>query len=101
MYAESNKADVVVVRLGWCPRCPEHAEELARTEWGHDVYLSAGDAGRFFAAAIETPGPIGFQTVFATSRPIRTAYVDLEPARMKLGYEPLDQYPQGIDFSND
>lgn len=98
VYAESFQADVIVARLGWCPRTAEHAEELARTEWGHDVYLSTGDAGRFFANAVETRGPIGFQPLFVTSRPVRKTYVDLEPARIHLGYEPQDQYPQGIEL---
>jgi uronate dehydrogenase len=100
VYAETQQADVIAARLGWCPRTPEHAQELDRTGWGEDVYLSTGDAGRFFAAAIETPGPIGFQIVFATSRPVKKTYVDLEPARTRLGYEPLEQYPQGIEFGD-
>src|SRR5262245_31443046 len=38
VYAETYKADVIAARLGWCPRTAEHAAELDRTEWGHDVY---------------------------------------------------------------
>lgn len=96
-YSQTHDADVVAVRLGWCPRSREHAAELAATEWGHDVYLSTGDAGRFFAAALAAPGPLGYRIVFAYSRPVRNTLVDPEPARA-LGYEPQDQYPAGIEF---
>ena len=54
-YAEAHGMSVIAARLGWCPRTREHAEELAATDWGPDVYLSPGDAGRFFALAAEAP----------------------------------------------
>ena len=44
-YVEGHGMSVVAVRLGWCPRTPEHVEELKQTSWGPDVYLSPGDAG--------------------------------------------------------
>src|SRR5438309_5647384 len=43
-FAEAHGLTVVAVRLGWCPRTAEHTDELARTDWGPDVYLSPGDA---------------------------------------------------------
>src|SRR5262249_12819562 len=55
VYAESHAMSVLAVRLGWCPRDASHVEELRRTDWGPDVYLSPGDAGPFFACAIELP----------------------------------------------
>jgi len=97
VYAQTYEADVIAVRLGWCPRTNKQAAELTATEWGHDVYLSTGDAGRLFVAALAAPGPLGYRVVFAQSRPVRKALVDLEPART-LGYEPQDQYPEGIEF---
>jgi nucleoside-diphosphate-sugar epimerase len=95
--AESHGMSVIAVRLGWCPRTREHVEELAQTEWGHDVYLSPGDAGRFFACAVEAPADIRFAVVYACSRPARREVYDAGPARKLLGYEPHDTWPQGID----
>lgn len=96
-YAELHGHSVLVVRLGWCPRSREHAEELARTEWGPDVYLSPGDAGRFFVRAVEAPADIRFAVVYALSRPYRRTFYDLTPARDLLGYEPHDTWPEGIE----
>jgi nucleoside-diphosphate-sugar epimerase len=94
-YAELHGGSVIVVRLGWCPRSREHAEELNRTEWGPDVYLSPGDAGRFFACAVAAPGSIRYAVVYAMSRPLRRQMQDMTPARDLLGYEPRDTWPKG------
>ena len=96
-YAESHGLSVVAARLGWCPRTREHAEELAATEWGPDVYLSTGDAGRFFALAAEAPLDFRFAVVYACSRPVREQVYDLQAARERIGYEPRDVWPEGID----
>lgn len=64
-FAEAHGLSVVAARLGWCPRTREHAEELAATDWGPDVYLSTGDAGRFFAQAVEAPASFRFAVVYA------------------------------------
>jgi uronate dehydrogenase len=93
VYAEAHGMSIVAVRLGWCPRTPEHEEELRRTEWGPDVYLSPGDAGRFFACAVEAPLDLRFAIVYATSRPVRNLTYDLGPAKELLGYEPRDRWP--------
>lgn len=97
MCAESYGMSVIVVRLGWVPRSREHAEELASLEWGKDVYLSPGDAGRFFACAVEAPADIRFAIVYATSRPVGTSMYDLETTKKLLGFEPRDQWPEGIE----
>ncbi len=97
MCAESHGMSVLVVRLGWVPRSQEHAEELASLEWGKDVYLSPGDAGRFFACAVEAPADIRFAIVYATSRPVRKGMYDLEATKQLLGFEPRDQWPEGIE----
>jgi len=94
-YTELHGGSVIVVRLGWCPRSREHAEELARTEWGPDVYLSPGDAGRFFAYAVAAPDSIRFAVVYAMSRAVRRQMHDMGPARDLLGYEPRDTWPEG------
>src|SRR5262245_8151519 len=94
-YAEQHGMSVLAVRLGWCPRSPEHARELARTEWGPNVYLSPGDAGRFFVRAVEAPAEIRFAVVYACSRPLRRQIYDMTPARQLLGYEAQDTWPTG------
>lgn len=97
-YAEGQGIGVFVVRLGWCPRTAEHAQELIATGWGQDVYLSPGDAGRFFARAVEAPEELRFAILFATSRPVGATQFDLGPARELLGYEPQDRWPEGMEL---
>jgi nucleoside-diphosphate-sugar epimerase len=96
-YADAHGACVVAARLGWCPRTREHAEELARTDWGPDVYLSPGDAGRFFACAVSAPAAFRFAVAYACSRPVRELVYDERPARELLGYEPRDAWPGGAE----
>lgn len=95
-YAESHGISVIVVRLGWCPRTPEQVQELAGSDWAQDVYLSPGDAGRFFACAVQAPD-IRFAVVYASSKPVRRVHFDLEPANKLLGYKPQETWPQGIE----
>jgi nucleoside-diphosphate-sugar epimerase len=95
--AEGHGISVIVARLGWCPRTREHVQELARTEWAPDVYLSPGDAGRFFACAVEAPPHIRYAIVYATSRPLRSSLYDMGPAKDLLGFEPHDTWPQGSE----
>jgi uronate dehydrogenase len=95
-FAEAHGLTVVAVRLGWCPRTAEQTDELARTDWGPDVYLSPGDAGRFFACAVEARIPNGhFAVVYACSRPANRQVYDERPATELLGYEPRDTWPDG------
>lgn len=96
-FAEKFGMSVIAVRLGWCPRTKEQVEEITASDWAKDVYLSPGDAGRFFAAAVEAPLSISYAVVNATSRPVEKMYVDLEPARRLLGWAPQESWPQGIE----
>ncbi|MBI3411520.1 MAG: NAD(P)-dependent oxidoreductase [Planctomycetes bacterium] len=97
-FADAFDIEVIAVRLGWCPRTKEQVEEIAVTDWAQDVYLSPGDAGRFFACAAEAPGPISFAIVYATSQPVKILRYDLEAARRLLGYEPREKWPQGTQI---
>jgi uronate dehydrogenase len=97
MCAESHGMSVLAARLGWVPRSREHLEELAALDWAKDVYLSPGDAGRFFACAVEAPADIKFAIVYATSRPLRKAMYDLDAVKELLGFEPRDRWPEGIE----
>jgi nucleoside-diphosphate-sugar epimerase len=96
-YAEAHGLSVLAVRLGWCPRTRADVEELARTDWGPNVYLSPGDAGRFFACAVEATTDWRFALVYACSKPACQLVYDPRPAQDLLGYEPRDRWPQGID----
>jgi uronate dehydrogenase len=97
VYAEAHGLSVIAVRLGWCPRNRDHVEELRGIDWAKDVYLSPGDAGRFYACAVEAPADIRFAVVYACSRPLNQEYYDTRAARDLLGYEPRDQWPEGIE----
>ena len=94
---------VIAVRLGWLPRTPEETARIVNTPQQQCNYLSPADAGRFFAAAVESPnpGPSEFALVFATSKPRGHVPFDLEPARKILGYEPQDTWPDGAPYLNE
>ena len=96
-FAEKFGVEVIVVRLGWCPRTPEQVEEIRAEQWAQDVYLSPGDAGRFFACAVEATLAQNFTLVYATSKPKRVMY-DLETTKRLLGFDPRESWPQGIEI---
>jgi nucleoside-diphosphate-sugar epimerase len=98
VYAHAHDLNVVVIRPGWVPRDPAHAAELAASAHGKDSYLSPGDAGRGFAAAVEAEGLPRYTVVQVTSRPLGVTRYDLGPARALLGYEPRDRWPEGLDL---
>jgi nucleoside-diphosphate-sugar epimerase len=95
-YAYRHGMSVVVIRPGWCPRTQEHAEALARSEFGPDVYFSPNDAGRCFACAATAKIDEPYVIFFATSRPARRARFDIEAAQRLIGYEPKDTWPEGL-----
>lgn len=94
-YSESHGLSVIAARLGWCPR-PGQEKEIAALDWAKDLYLSPGDAGRFFHAAVRAPLSIRFAIVYATSRHLRLPRFDLGPTKSLLGWEPQEQWPDGL-----
>jgi len=97
VYARQHGITVVAVRLGWCPRDAGQIEEIRRDERGQDVYFSPGDAGRFFAAAVEAETLPPFVTLSATSRFTHQLRYDLSLTRELLGWEPREKWPDGIE----
>ncbi len=97
-YAEMYGMSVFVVRLGWVPRDKAHADECKKEFWAKDVYLSPGDAGRFFAAAVQAPENIKYKIFYATSQPKDMERFDLGPAKALLHWEPKDMWPEGLEF---
>jgi nucleoside-diphosphate-sugar epimerase len=90
-YARQHGMQVLAVRLGWCLR-PGQEEEFRQTEVGPDVYLSPGDAGRFFVQAVTVPELPSYAVVYCTSRPARRTLHDLSETKRLLGYEPQDTW---------
>ena len=61
--------DVMMVRLGACPRSPEHANRPDADPIARDVYFSPGDLTQFFKLAVSMPWE-GFHCLNAASRPL-------------------------------
>jgi uronate dehydrogenase len=96
VYAKEHGIEVLAVRLGWCPRDAGQVAEISSSERAQDVYLSPGDAGRFFAAAVEAEKLPPFAVVYATSRHTHALRYDLTLTRELLGWEPRERWPEGI-----
>src|SRR5262245_14715399 len=96
VYARHHGITVLVSRLGWCPRDAGQVSEIQESELAQDVYLSPGDAGRFFAATVETERLPPFAVVYATSRYVHKLRYDLTKTRELLRWEPEEQWPEGI-----
>jgi nucleoside-diphosphate-sugar epimerase len=99
VYSQQHGIAVLAVRLGWCPRDPGQVAEIASAELFQDVFFSPGDAGRFFAAAVEVKSLPPYAVVFASSRFTHTLRYDLSETKRLLGWEPQEQWPTGAsDF---
>lgn len=95
MYARRWDMSIIAARICWMVRNPAEAERIvAHTATAH--YLSRGDAGRFFARAVEAEHT-GFAVLYAVG-PAGEGHVDLESSRRLIGYEPQDRWPDGLTF---
>ena len=100
VYAKEHALNVLAVRLGWCPRDMGQVAEIASRELFHDVFISPGDAGRFFAAAVEAESLPPFAVLYATSRFTHELRYDLGDAKALLGWEPREAWPAGAEEFN-
>ncbi len=102
MTARVHGIEVIAARISWFVR---NASEAARVNnlKHRAMYLSHGDARRFFTRAVEASLPAGdkpFYLVYAAGPGYDgRVYYDLEPSRRVLGYEPRDQFPNGLGFA--
>lgn len=98
-YAHAHGMKVLAVRLGWCPRDAGQVAQIAASPEDQDVFLSPGDAGRFFACAVEAElarlPP--FAPVFVTSLPLQHLLYDLAPARELVNFVPQESWPTGAE----
>ena len=97
-YSVNYGMSVIVARLGWCPRDEGQVREIAAEMSYKDVYLSPGDAGRFFAGCVEAPDDVSHAVLYATSIPVDTPRYDLGPATAITNYEPPEQSPDGTEI---
>ncbi|QEL16011.1 NAD-dependent epimerase/dehydratase family protein [Limnoglobus roseus] len=95
VYAREHGIEILAVRLGWCPRDAGQVAQIAASVEDQDVYLSPGDAGRFFAATVEAEKVPGFHVVYATSKPVNKVLYDLRETTHLIGFEPHDTWPTG------
>ena len=96
-FSEIHGLSVIIARLGWCPRNPDQVAEIARSEWEQGLYLSPGDAGRFFACCVAAPADLRHAIVYATSKSLGIVPFDLTSAKELLGYEPQESWPTGSE----
>jgi nucleoside-diphosphate-sugar epimerase len=104
MYARRGGLEVIAARIAWLPRNDEECRRLEATG-AQRSYLSPGDAGRFFTAAVTAPrlkvpdGEPPFVIAFVVGpQPADRPLYDLGTSH-DLGYRPQDIYPQGVDFT--
>ncbi len=95
MYARRFSMSILAVRLAWMVRNVPEAERMLQVP-RPNLFLSAHDAGRFFALAVEAPFT-GFRVVYAASLGGEELF-DMEPARSLIGYQAQDRWPSGLDF---
>jgi nucleoside-diphosphate-sugar epimerase len=100
VYATEHGIEVLAVRLGWCPRDPGQVAEIAAAELFQDVFLSPGDAGRFFAATVEAATLPPYAVAYATSRHTHALRYDLSDSETLLRWQPRESWPAGAsDFA--
>lgn len=98
MFALRYRMTVIAARLGWMPREASSLEHMRNHRSGQAIYVSHRDTGRFYVAAVEA-SVSGYSLMYAASKPPVGAFgLDLEPARLALGYEAVDTYPDGCTF---
>lgn len=95
MYARCFGMSILAVRIAWVVRNRDEAAKMSQLQ-RPSLYLSANDAGRFFAQAVEAPG-VDFAVIYAASADGHQCY-DMEAARRLIGYQPRDHWPEGLGF---
>ena len=95
MYARRFGMSVIAVRIAWMVRNPVEARHMLENP-RPSIVLSAHDAGRFFALAVEAKD-MEFAVLYAASIGGEERF-DMEPAKRLIGYQAQDRWPEGLDF---
>ena len=97
-YSVTHGMSVIITRLGWCPRDEEQVHEIAAETLYQDVYLSPGDAGRFFSGCVEAEKSVSHAILYATSKPVDIQRYCLKSAKEIANFEPHEQWPDGTEI---
>lgn len=89
--------ETCVLRLGWVVRNEQERDKLISKPALTGLYLSQQDLGRLMQALVSAPR-MDWHIVYGVSL-ADEPYCDMSEAR-KLGYEPCDQFPEGLAFVN-
>jgi len=92
-YSQQHNMSIIVVRPGGYLRGRPDLKKYDASVREQRLYLSPGDAGRFYALCVEVQN-VSYAILYATSQSVDdTVYLDLEPAKRIIGYEPQDRWP--------
>ena len=97
-YSVTHGMSVLITRLGWCPRDAGQVREIAGETIYQDVYLSPGDAGRFFSGCVEAEEAVSHAILYATSKPVDKQRYCLKSAKEIANFEPQEQWPDGTEI---
>jgi len=100
MYANNFGIDILVVRLGWVVRSLSEIELMETLPGGKELFLSHNDLRELFRCILGSSLPT-YGIVYAFSKQREPEIFDMDPSRRLLGYEPLNTFPDGLDFLSD
>jgi uronate dehydrogenase len=96
-YSQQHNMSVIVVRPGGYLRGRPELQAYEFSLRDQRIYLSPGDAGRFYALCVEVQN-VSYAILYATSQSVDdTVYLDLEPAQRIIGYIPQDRWPPTVE----
>lgn len=96
MYSWRYGLTVLAVRIGWVVRSYSELSEVISTPGGKQLYLSHDDLRNFFLCCLKAKLK-SFSVTYAVSRQTRENIFDLHYAKELLGYDPSDEFPNGLD----
>ncbi len=97
MYSRKWGLSVLAARLGWVIRSRRELALMHNIVGGTRLYLSYRDLQQFFRHCLDADVE-PFSIVYAFSRQVQGELFDMEPTRRLIGFEPIDEFPQGLEL---